>query len=132
MRVTENDNVVYFDIDETLVMWAWPKEFDGQAIKFDNFGYETMLLPHQKHIDLLKQFKVRGHHVIVHSQGGWQWAKEVVKVLGLENWVDEAKSKPKWIVDDLPATAWTTRHYIGLDGKHLSYGESKAVFGEDE
>lgn len=131
MKVTENDNVVCFDVDETLVMWSWPPQFDGDTIQFDNFGYKTTLLPHQKHIDLMKQFKARGHYVIVWSQGGYQWAREVVKTLGIEDYVDEVKTKPKWCVDDLPPQAWMTRSYMNLDGKRISYGEAKAVFGEE-
>lgn len=120
MIITENDNIVCYDVDETLVMWSWPPEYDGQAVEFDNFGFKTMLLPHQPHIDLLKQFKARGHYVIVWSQGGYQWAAEIVKKLGLESYVDEVKTKPKWLVDDLPPQAWTYRTYMNLEGKRIT------------
>ena len=132
MIVTRNDNVVCFDVDDTLVMWSWESRFNEQSIVFDNFGYETRLLPHQKHIDLMKQFKARGHYVIVWSQGGYEWAASVVKTLQLESYVDEVKTKPKWVIDDLPPGAWLTRSYMDLDGKRISYGETKAVFGEEE
>jgi FMN phosphatase YigB (HAD superfamily) len=120
MKVTENDNIVTFDVDDTLVMWDIIPELMHKAIKFNNFGYETMLIPHEPHIKLLKQFKARGQYVIVWSQGGYQWAREVVKTLGLEDWVDEVKTKPKWIVDDLPAAAWTKRSYLdAVTGKRV-------------
>jgi phosphoserine phosphatase len=132
MNTIENDNVVCFDVDDTLVMWSIPTERAHEAITFDNFGYATELLPHLKHVELLKQFKVRGHYVVVWSQGGYQWAREVVKTLGIEKYVDSVMTKPKWIVDDLPPGAWLTRSYMDLDGKRISYGETKAIFGEDD
>ena len=131
MKITENDNIIGVDVDETLVMWSIPVEYQGQAIKFNNFGYETMLLPHKKHIELLKQFKVRGHYIIVWSQGGWEWASEVIKVLGLEDWVDEVKTKPKWIIDDLPANSWTRRTYLDLNGKRMPCKDVETVDWEE-
>jgi len=131
VKVTENDNIIGVDVDDTLVIWNIPKEYEGQAIKFDNFGYATMLLPHHKHIELLKQFKIRGHYIIVWSQGGYEWAREVVKVLGLEDWVDEVKTKPKWIIDDLPANAWTKRTYLDLKGNRMPCNDVATVVWEE-
>ena len=132
MIVTDNDNIVTFDVDETLVMWSWPQKYDGLSITFNNFGYAAQLLPHDKHIELLKQFKARGHYVIVWSQGGYQWAREVVKVLGIEKYVDLVMTKPKWIVDDLPAAAWTKRSYLDLNGKRMPCKDVELVVWEDE
>lgn len=132
MRVTENDNVVCFDVDDTLVMWSWPEEFNSQVVTFNNFGFPANLVPHQKHIELLKQFKARGHYVIVWSQGGWEWAQEVVRLLGLEGFVDEVKTKPKWIVDDLPASAWVKRSWMDLLGNRLASKDDEIMFGEDD
>lgn len=120
MKITENDNIVCFDVDETLVMWSWPSTHEHEVIHFDNFGVKVALLPHLKHIELMKQFKARGQYVIVWSQGGWQWALEVVKRLGIESLVDEVKTKPKWIIDDLPSGAWMSRSYMDLDGKRIT------------
>lgn len=116
MFVLDNENIVCFDVDDTLVMWNIPIGREHEAIIFDNFGYSERLLPHYKHIELLKQFKVRGQYVVVWSQGGYKWASEVVKKLGLEDYVDCVMPKPKWIVDDLPPSAWTKRSYLNLDG----------------
>lgn len=129
MKVIETNNMVCFDVDDTLVMWDIPESHEHEAITFDSFGYPTRVLPHLKHIELLKQFKVRGHYVVVWSQGGWEWAKAVVEKLGLEGHVDMVASKPRWIVDDLPANAWTSRSYLDLDGKRLT---STFVPGHEE
>lgn len=119
MKITENDNVVCFDVDDTLVMWSWPEKFNDDVITFNNFGHDVQLVPHKKHIELMKQFKARGHYVIVWSQGGYEWAKAVCETLQIERFVDEVKTKPKWIVDDLPPSVWMTRSYMDLDGKRI-------------
>lgn len=129
MKVIESNNMVCFDVDDTLVMWDIPESHDHEAFMFDSFGYPTRLLPHLKHVELLKQFKVRGHLVVVWSQGGHEWAAAVVKKLGIEEYVDMVMTKPKWIVDDLPPSAWTSRTYLDLEGKRLT---SAFVPGHEE
>lgn len=131
MNVLENENIVCIDVDDTLVIWNVPPGREGETVLFNNFGYAEWLLPHQAHIRLLKQFKVRGQHVIVWSQGGYQWAREVVKCLGLENYVDAVMSKPKWIIDDLPASAWMKRSYLDLDGKRMPCNDVEIVDWEE-
>jgi phosphoserine phosphatase len=117
MIVTKNDNMVCFDVDETLVVVNYPPEFQDKVETFNAFGEDFHFVRHQKHIDLLRQFKARGHYVVVWSQGGWQWAEAVCKHLGIEECVDEVKTKPKWIVDDLPPNAFLDRVYMDLNGK---------------
>jgi hypothetical protein len=119
MTVEANENIVMFDVDDTLVIWNFPAERKGECVLFNGFGKTELLLPHGPNIKMLKQFKVRGHKVIVWSQGGAQWAAEVVKVLKLEEFVDLVMTKHKWIVDDLPAYMWTQRVYLDLEGKHV-------------
>lgn len=99
-----------FDVDDTLVIWDW-KAVDPEGkglikIQDPNSGHTELVLPHERHVKLLKQFKARGHTVVVWSQGGWDWASIVVKSLGLESVVDFCMSKPDWYVDDLPAVAF--------------------------
>lgn len=98
-----NDMVVMFDVDDTLVVWDFPKELDEQAITFDNFGVNVRLLPHYKHIDQMKRHAARGHMIYVWSAGGHEWAGEVIKTLGLEKYVNHIMSKPQWYYDDLRA-----------------------------
>jgi FMN phosphatase YigB (HAD superfamily) len=110
MKVIESHRTVFFDVDDTLVIWDW-KEFspDGSGliqVKDPGSNHFELVLPHDRHIKLLKQFKARGHTVIVWSQGGWAWAESTVKALGLESLVDVVMSKPDWYVDDLPASAY--------------------------
>ncbi len=123
--------MVCFDVDDTLVVWNIPAGRESETIKFDNFGFSENLLPHHEHIKLLKQFKVRGQFVIVWSQGGPQWAAEVVKKLGLADHVDMVMAKPKWIIDDLPAAVWTKRSYLDLNGKRMPCKDVETVDWEE-
>jgi hypothetical protein len=131
MQVIENENMVCIDVDDTLVIWNIPAGYEGKSILFNNFGYAEWLLPHEHHIKLLKQFKARGQFVVVWSQGGYQWAREVVKALKLEDYVDLVMSKPKWIIDDLPAGAWTKRTYLDLKGKRVPHKDVDTVDWEE-
>ena len=132
MKVYESENIVCFDVDDTLVIWNVPPGEEGNTRVFDNFGFKEKLLPHRAHIKLLKQFKARGQFVIVWSQGGHQWASEVVKYLELTEYVDLIMAKPKWIVDDLPASAWTKRTYLDLEGNKMPLKDIEVVDWEDE
>lgn len=110
MKVIKATRSVFFDVDDTLVMWDW-KAHDPEgkglvAIKDANSGVFEHVLPHFRHIELMKQFKARGHTVYVWSQGGHEWAAEVCRVLGIEHMVDYVLDKPNWYVDDLNVNAW--------------------------
>lgn len=110
MIALESDLVVFCDVDDTLVKWNYTKEEEERAIIFDNFGVKTPLVPHLVHIEQLMKHKARGHMVIVWSQGGWEWSQEVVKKLGIEDYVDLVISKPRWFYDDLPSSAFMPDH----------------------
>ena len=113
MNIVDNEVIVCFDCDDTLVMWDSNhnyQDFPGtpelqQKIPFIN-PYDNSiayLKPHKRHIELLKQYKGRGFYVRVWSAGGVQWAKAVVETLGLEQYVDSVETKPAKYVDDLQA-----------------------------
>jgi hypothetical protein len=137
MKVISNDNIVAFDVDDTLVFWDIPADRLGDAIEFDSFGQKVLLLPHLKHVEMMRRFKARGHFVIVWSQGGYEWAEEVIKKLGAQDAVDLVMTKPKWIIDDLPPNLWMTRAYLDLNGKrnipnrHLENGQTDAGYKLD-
>lgn len=110
MRVHSATRSVWCDVDNTLVIWDW------QEVSPDGVGCIDITDPsdkvsvrvyvHNRHVELLKQFKARGHTVWVWSQGGSAWAAAVCTALGLENIVDEVVDKPSWYIDDLPASVW--------------------------
>lgn len=94
MRVLKHERSVAFDVDETLVMW------EGQSYT-----------PNQTNIDSLVRHAKRGHHVTVWSQGGWAWGLQIVKELGLEEYVDEVRTKFSWYCDDKPFDEFCDRYW---------------------
>lgn len=110
MKTIKATRLVTFDVDDTLVIWDWKSIVpDGNglvSITDPNNSVAVLVYPHNRHIELMKQFKARGHTVIVWSQGGHEWAEAVCKALGIEGMVDYVMDKPNWYVDDLPSSAW--------------------------
>lgn len=107
MKVCETEQVVCIDCDDTLVMWNL--EDTTNNIPFPDpylKGLTNFLTPNDPHIELLKKHKSRGYTVIVWSAAGFKWAETVVKVLGLESFVDLVLSKPAKYIDDLPCQEW--------------------------
>lgn len=104
MQIIENEQIVYYDCDDTLVIW-FSQCNPSEKIDIVNpyFGYNMALKPHLRHVELLKEHKARGNTVIVWSAAGYKWAEAVVKALKLESYVDICQSKPTKFVDDLPA-----------------------------
>jgi len=103
MNITTNDQIVEFDCDDTLILWTHPNpdfEIGGVPCKI-----------HKAHVESLKRFHARGQYVIVWSDGGWRWALAVVKALGIEEYVDEVRSKSKWHCDDKPANEWSSQRF---------------------
>lgn len=101
MEVIENEFLVAYDVDDTLVMYD--EEFDRVAF-LDPYSKETIFLsPNKKHIDLLKKHKAQGMAVMVWSAGGAKWAKSVIDTLELSEYVDIILTKPVKFVDDLQA-----------------------------
>lgn len=106
--VTKNEQVCYFDCDETLVKWN-----TGGNIIADYYGQQVFLEAYEPHIRFLKAMKARGAYIVVQSGNGWAWAEQVVRLLKLEAFVDEIKTKPYKIVDDSPYENWMpTRIFI--------------------
>lgn len=118
----------FFDVDDTLVSWNASQEdleargiwiqCPGSMIDIDNDGevqyaapWAERLLPHRKHIEQLKKHKMRGHTIIVWSQGGYDWAAAVVRALNLHIYVDLVISKPTWIYDDIQPTEFMPKPY---------------------
>jgi phosphoserine phosphatase len=130
MKTIQNENVIFFDVDDTLVLWEsrsvgsadWAREARVNVV--DPYDNKTVYLTkHQPHIKLLMNHKARGSTVVVWSQGGYAWAEAVVKALGLEEYVDLIMSKPRTYVDDLPVSDWLKdRVYISRDS---SWGSSQ-------
>jgi FMN phosphatase YigB (HAD superfamily) len=97
--ITIHGVTLFSDVDETLILFG--KEDHPEAIELENNGFKMRVVPHKKHIDMIKRCKFRGHRIVVWSAGGSEWAEHVVKSLGLEDYVDLVISKPDFYIDDL-------------------------------
>lgn len=108
----DSENVVCYDVDDTLVLWddlfRQPhQDIRGEhAVPFHdpNDNSTNYLIPHERHVSLLRKHHGRGLFVIVWSAAGVEWANSVIKTLGIEDCVDLVMTKPSKYVDDLPAS----------------------------
>lgn len=106
MKVIKNELIAYCDVDDTIVKWSEPTIPGTDKIEFDFADKKVYLTPHQYHIDLIKMYRKRGYHVTIWSANGWEWAKQVVEKLELQNYVDVVQSKSlKWVDDSTDAHA---------------------------
>ncbi len=104
MKVINQESTIFFDVDDTLVMWGKAKKHEKVVHITCPYGsQQETLRPHKGHIKVLKDRSKRGSFIIVWSAGGYQWANAVVKALGLEDYVNLIMSKPQMYVDDKKA-----------------------------
>lgn len=97
------NKVLAVDVDDTLLLFKWDEDQLKETITVEYNGIRERVLPHWKHVEEIKKFKLRGIGVVVWSAGGHLWARTVVELLGLQHSVDLIMGKPDWIVDDMPA-----------------------------
>jgi phosphoserine phosphatase len=109
MITIKSTKIVYFDVDSTLVTAQSDLAHLEEKLWIEKRGRRFYI--HNKHGEILQDFKARGHTVVVWSAGGAEWAETVVKLLGLTESVDLCIDKPDWYFDDLKADVW-------LEGKH--------------
>jgi hypothetical protein len=100
MRVIENELSVFCDVDDTILKWIEPTVPGIGKLEVEFAGKKVYLTPHQYHVDLLRMYKTRGYHITVWSANGPQHAAQAVRVLGLENIIDDARGKPSKYMDD--------------------------------
>lgn len=107
MNVIQSENIVYFDVDGTLVLPASDRVLDTHINVYDTIEDKLIKLRvHEPMVRLLREEQARGSYVIVWSRGGYVWAESVVKALGLETCVHQVMSKPLAYFDDLPIEDW--------------------------
>jgi hydroxymethylpyrimidine pyrophosphatase-like HAD family hydrolase len=109
MLVIKNENVVPFDIDDTLLMWDNPTVNGFGKLPINFAGRTVYLTPHNYHVDLLKVYHERGYYIIFWSANGYNHAVKAVLALGLEGYADgvngHIQSKPCKHVDDTKDSA---------------------------
>lgn len=118
MKVAPSEMSIFFDVDDTLIMWDDKCHIGGDeytSLTCPHDGRITFHKVHYRHIEFLKKQKAKGYTVVVWSASGTKWAEMVVKELNLETYVDFVTSKPlKW-VDDMPNPKHLVGSHIYLD-----------------
>lgn len=120
MIVNKNENIRPFDIDGCLVFVS--KDLSNaeivEVVDPVNAGTITMHI-NKNMVRLLLEEHQRGGYILVWSRGGWEWARNVVLALGLDDYVHEVMSKPLVYFDDTPVTKWMKdRVFIGPDERY--------------
>ncbi len=107
MIVTHSENIVFFDVDGTLIVPPSGNPLDDHINIYDPIeGKLIRQRVHKPMVRLLKEEHARGSYVVVWSRGGHAWAESVVRALGLELYVHQVMSKPLAYFDDLPVDEW--------------------------
>lgn len=108
-KVIHNESVVMVDVDDTLILHLSPSELLGKK-KVEVYDPITkgfiVVAVHGPMVRLVQEESHRGSFVVVWSRGGYEWASNVVKALGLEESVDQIMSKPIAYFDDKPIDEW--------------------------
>lgn len=103
VQVIQNEHIVAFDIDETIVHHIKDPTDDSLEILNPYSGSIIICQPIKQHVELMKQYKGRGLFVVVWSKAGSLWAETVIRELLLEDYVDLVMTKFDRFVDDLQA-----------------------------
>jgi hypothetical protein len=122
MKILAKEQIVFFDIDSTLILENQPSSMHDIKVEDPlDSTHHVWVQPHTAMIRLLKEEYSRGSTVIVWSRGGYQWAANVIKALGLEEMVNMAMSKPMVYFDDMPIEKWLPyRVYLEPGTKYRS------------
>lgn len=117
MQIIKNENIDPYDVDGTLIIHEDPETIPpGESIQvYDAITKKFISVRiNRPMVRLLMESKARGSYVRVWSRGGWRWASDVVKALGLVDYVDSVESKPMAYFDDTPVEQWLPyRVFIG-------------------
>jgi predicted phosphatase len=109
MVIIKNENVDPFDVDGCLVIHQ-AASLIPESEKIEVYDAVTKNLVivriNRPMVRLLRESASRGSFVIVWSRGGYQWAADVVKALGLQDYVNLVMSKPLAYFDDMPVEKW--------------------------
>lgn len=126
MRINKSEQVSPWDIDGTLIIHLSDNQlvmhpkvdvYDAVTKKFITVGINTPM------VRLLREEAHRGACIKVWSRGGWEWAANVIKALGLVTCVDEVMSKPMVYFDDIPIEQWLPyRVFIAPDTVYKNGG----------
>ena len=97
METINNERVVFFDVDGTLL------DVNANRELYNKYKYN---------IDQVKRHKERGFFVVIWSANGYDHAFWAVERLGLTDYVDQIMTKPNSYFDDKDANDWMKRVHV--------------------
>lgn len=118
MFVIPGDNIVFFDVDNTLIMWDPPEDQLDKAVDLpmleSPYGQDFVkVVPHKAHLTMIQRHYQLGNTVVVWSKSGPRWAEHVVKFFNLQDYVHAVCGKPSCFYDDLkPEEFMVERRYF--------------------
>ena len=105
MILIKNENIRPFDIDGTLIV-PYSKNLPVARI-YDAVTKGTIKVSiNESMVRMLREEHHRGGYIVVWSRGGHEWAANVIRALGLEQYVHLVMSKPVVYFDDIPVKKW--------------------------
>jgi hypothetical protein len=109
MKVIKNENIMTFDVDDTLILHLSEKELSKHTVLqvWDEIESKTICVGINKPmVRLLKEEIHRGNQVIVWSRGGYRWAASVLNALQLSDLNIIVMTKPLVYFDDKDVKEW--------------------------
>ena len=111
------ENVVCFDIDQTLVIWGAAEEDCNVSFICPHSRVLEHGVAHDEHVQRVKRHNKDGHFVIAWSAGGGEYAYNAIVALGLKDYVNLCLDKPMQYYDDIDAHEFMGRRTY-LEGGH--------------
>lgn len=117
MRTLLSDNVLCVDVDDTLISWEEANEDSPHEscvpieIVFNDIS--AIYWVFRDNVQSIKTHHHKGHHIVVWSGSGHEWAETVVRALNLIDYVDIVMAKPRWLLDDLKPSEFLPIPYWG-------------------
>lgn len=101
-----NEKLLMVDCDDTAVLWDTSSYSDLETVDVLCYGRISVLKKHQKNINLVIKFAKLGYGIIMWSQTGAEWAEAVGIAIGLDHYVLQYLTKPRYYLDDMDCTHW--------------------------
>lgn len=117
--IIDHEDPKPFDVDGCLIIHTKNRSLQSLLV-FDCVEKRHIAVrPNWNMVRLLREEKHRGSFVMVWSRGGKEWATEVVRALGLMDYVDLIMTKPKVYFDDTEVKDWLKdRVFMGPDEEY--------------
>jgi len=109
MKTVKSEHVVFFDIDQTLILYKDTPGADTEPVVLVLDPIRNKRIEFKEHTAmtrLMREEYHRGAYIVVWSRGGYEWAANVIEALGLEECVQQVMSKPVAYFDDKPVAEW--------------------------